>query len=175
MKKILGAVVAAAVILAGGTALAGLLPELAVLESFVGKTFEGEFTDAASGTKMRDVQTWEVILGGKAIRTMHSLNDGVYGGETIIYWDPKAETLAYFYVTTGGFVTRGTMVAEEGVFTATEFVEGDASGITEVRSTSTVKPDGAMHLSSEYKQNGEWVPGHEITYVENPDAEVVFE
>lgn len=175
MRKILGVAACAAVLLAAGSALAGLIPELAALEPFVGKTYEGTFTDAASGTKMTDVQAWEAILGGKAVRTMHSLNDGAYGGETIIYWDSQEQTLAYFYVTTGGFVTRGTMVAEDGGFTAIEYVEGNADGITEVRSTSTVKPDGSMHLSSEYKQNGAWVPGHEITYVENPEAEVVFE
>lgn len=38
-----------------------------------------------------------------------------------------------------------------------------------------VLPDGGMHLTSEYRQNGERVPGHEITCTENPEAEVVFE
>jgi len=175
MKKIIGVLVCAIALLGAGAALAELIPELAVLEPFVGKTYEGRFTDAASGRELTDVQTWEVILGGKAIRTMHSLNDGEYGGESVVYWDTKAETLAYFYVTTGGFVTRGTMEAKDGEFTATEFVEGDADGVTEVRSTSRVNEDGSMHLSSEYKQNGEWVPGHEIAYVENPDAKVVFQ
>lgn len=175
MKKFTGAVICAVVIFVAGAASAGLMPELAVMEPFVGKTYEGTFTDAASGRQMTDVQTWEAILGGKAVRTTHSLNDGEYGGETVIYWDPKAETLAYFYVTTGGFVTRGTMVAEGDSFTALESVEGDAGGITEVRSTSVIDPDGGMRLSSEYKRNGEWVPGHEIIYVENPEAEVVFE
>jgi hypothetical protein len=154
--------------------LAGLAPELAPLEPFVGKTYVGQFTDTASGQELTDVQSWEAILGGKAIRTVHSLNDGAYGGETIIWWDAKAGTLAYFYVTTAGFVTRGTMEASEGVFTAHEAVEGSADGITEVKSTSRVLADGSMLLASEYLKDGAWVPGHEISYTENSDAEVKF-
>lgn len=166
-------------LLLAASALAGpmpeLMPELAVFEPFVGKTYVGEFTDANSGKKATDVQSWEIILGGKAIRTMHSLNDGEYGGETIIYWDPKAQEVAYFYVTTGGFITRGTMEVAEGEFTAIEFVEGEAGGVTEVRSTSRVLEEGGMHLTSEFRKDGEWQPGFETRYVENPEAEVVFE
>ena len=157
-----------------GPALAGLAPELAMFEPFVGRTYVGTFTDSATGQELTDVQSWEVILGGKAVRVMHSLNDGVYGGETIVYWDTGAEALAYFYVTTAGFITRGTMEGTEGVFTAHEYVEGSAEGITEVKSTSRVREDGGMETTSEYLKDGEWVPGHEISYTEDPGAEVVF-
>jgi hypothetical protein len=34
--------------------------------------------------------------------------------------------------------------------------------------------DGRVHLKSEFLQDGEWVPGHVIYYVEAPDAKVVF-
>ena len=71
--------------------------------------------------------------------------------------------------------TTDNVNGERGAFTLHEFTIPDASGITEVKSSSRVGEDGRMHLSSEYKQNGEWVPGHEIIYVENPDAEVVFQ
>ena len=64
--------------------------------------------------------------GGKAIRVVHSLNEGEYGGET------------------------------------------------KVHSSSRVLEDGRVHLKSEFFKEGEWVPGHEIYYVEAPDAKVVF-
>ena len=156
-------------------ALAGLDTNLKDLAPYVGKTFQGTFTDAASGKEAVDVQVWEEILGGKAVRITHSLNRGEYGGETIIFWDGKTEAVTFYYFTTAGFFTHGTMKLEDGVFTALEKVEGGVGGITEVRSSSTRLADGRLHMKSEYLQNGAWVPGHEIYYVEAPDAELVFE
>ena len=53
-------------------------------------------------------------------------------------------------------------------------VTGNANGITEVRSVSTLQEDGSMLGESEYLKNGTWVPGHRILYREDPDATVVF-
>jgi hypothetical protein len=114
------------------------------------------------------------MLGGAAIRVAHSLNDGEYAGETILMWDGEAERVIYFYFTTAGFYTTGTMALDDGIYTAHEMVSGDASGVTEVRSSAVMLPDGRMHTLSEYLQNGEWVPGREAYYVEDPDAEVRF-
>ena len=47
-------------------------------------------------------------------------------------------------------------------------------GITEVKAVTELQPDGRLHVKSEYLKNGEWVPGHEISYEVAPDAEVVF-
>jgi hypothetical protein len=157
-----------------GPAMAGLDEHLQDLAPYVGKTYRGEFTDAASGRKAVDVQVWEETLGGKALRVTHSLNEGEYGGETIIFWDGKLEKVAFYYFTTAGFYTHGTMQLEGDVFTAVEMVEGDSNGITEVRSSSTLLDDGRLHLKSQYLQDGQWVPGHEIFYAEAPDAELVF-
>lgn len=155
--------------------LAGLDEHLQVLDPYIGKTFEGQFTDAASGRTMIDVQKWESTLGGKAVRTVHSLNEGEYGGETIIFWDPAAEALTFYYFTTAGFFTHGTLTAGDGEFTAHETVEGQTGGISEVRSTSRLLEDGRIQMTSEFLKDGAWVPGHEILYVENPEAKVVFE
>ncbi len=160
--------------LAVGPAAADLDENLKELEQYVGRTFQGEFTDAASGRTSVDVQRWEETLGGKAIRVTHSLNEGEYGGETIIFWDGKLESVAFYYFTTAGFFTHGTMTLQDGIYTAAEKVEGGTEGITEVRSTSRVLEDGRLHMASEYLQNDQWVPGHEIFYVEAPDAKVVF-
>ena len=154
--------------------LAGLDEHLQDLAPYVGKTYQGEFTDKASGKKSVDVQVWEETLGGKAIRVTHSLNQGEYGGESIIFWDGKLESVSFYYFTTAGFYTHGTMQLEGGVFTAVEKVEGASEGITEVNSSSTLLDDGRLHVKSKYLQNGEWVPGHEIFYSEAPEAELVF-
>ena len=163
-----------ALILAAGAATAGLDEHLEALEPYVGKTYEGAFTDGATDASSVDVQHWEEILGGKAIRVVHSLNEGEYGGETIIFWDSKTAAVTFYYFTTAGFFTHGTMTFEEGVVTARETVEGSSDGITEVRSSSRVLTDGRLHTKSEYLKDGQWVPGHEIYYVEAPEAKVVF-
>jgi hypothetical protein len=162
------------VVFAAGAATAGLDKHLEVFEPYIGKTLEGAFVNGATGESSVDVQRWEATLGGKAIRVVHSLNEGEYGGETIIFWDNKENTVAFYYFTTADFYTHGTMTFELGVFTATEKVEGSADGITEVRSSSRMLEDGRVHLKSEFLKDGEWVPGHEIYYVEAPDAKVIF-
>jgi hypothetical protein len=149
-------------------------PHLAPLIPFCGRPWKGSFTDAASGASMVDVARWELILGGQAVRHRHSLNDGVYAGETIVVWDEARESLVYFYFTTAGFYTTGVMAVDDGAFVSEEVVEGSSEGVTKVRSTATVLPDGRLQSSSEYYKNGAWVPGHEITYVEDPEAELIM-
>lgn len=152
----------------------GLDAKLESLAPFVGKTWRGEFKNPDTGETGVDVARWERALNGKAVRVLHSLNDGVYGGETMILWDAEAESLIFFYFTTGGFYTKGTIRFENGKMISNEKVKGSAGGITEVRATSHVLPDGSMSGKSEYFKDGEWIPGHEIVYVEDPDAEVIM-
>jgi hypothetical protein len=153
---------------------ASLHPKLEALRPFLGKTFRGEFANSTPEKPVVDVSHWERALNGNAIRSLHSINDGAYGGEMIIYWDEERQTIAYYYFTTAGFHTTGTMTVENGRFTSFEKVIGSADGITEVRGTGTINDDGTMTSSSEYLKNGEWVPGHGATYHEAPDAKVVF-
>jgi len=138
------------------------------LRPFVGKTFRGEGTGTG---KMVDVQRWEWAVGGHAVRIVHALEDGSYGGETVVFWDKARNSLIYHYFTTAGFHTQGSMVASGGKYVATEKVEGHPT-ITEVRSTSTIQPDGTIATSSEYLDNGTWVQGHAFLYREAPGAVV---
>jgi hypothetical protein len=170
----LSTIVLAVALTVAGAAQADLDPKLGDLEPYVGRTYQGAFVDAATGEEAVDVQKWEAILGGKAVRVVHSLNEGEYGGETIIFWDSARSAVAYYYFTTAGFFTHGTMTFEPGAVTAHEMVDGNTDGITEVRSTSRILEDGRLHLRSEFLKDGEWVPGHEIHYTEAPQAEVVF-
>jgi hypothetical protein len=151
-----------------------LVPELEVFRPFVGTTWRGSFEGASPNARMQDVSRWERALNGRAIRILHSLNDGEYGGESIVMWDREKGTLTFHYFTTAGFWTQGTMTREEGGFASHEFVSGSSGGITEVRSVSTTLPGGRMSTRSEYLRNGQWVPGHSVTYVQDPTATVVF-
>jgi hypothetical protein len=140
----------------------------------VGKTWKGEFKSSTPEKPLFDTSRWERALNGKAVRVLHSVNDGVYGGETIITWDAKKVSLVYWYFTTAGFRTEGTMKHENGQWSAREVVVGAASGITEVKSTSKLLPDGRLHVTTEYLKDGTWGAGREVFYKETPDAKVVF-
>lgn len=164
-----------AMLLVAGPALSELDEHLEGLKPLIGKTFEGRPTDETKGQTIVDVQTWEVILGGKAVRSTHSVNEGEYGGETTAYWDPAAEAVAFYYITTAGFMTHGTITFDDGGFTTIEKAEGMTGGVTEVRGNIRIRKDGGLLINSKFLQDGEWKSGGDHVYVENPEAKVVFQ
>jgi hypothetical protein len=175
----LNCLVLASVISVSSTAWTGenepyLSQHLEPLRPFIGRTWKGTSVGSNDEAEAYDVSRWERALNGQAVRILHSLNEGQYGGETIITWDEEKKSLVYFYFTTMGFYTSGTMTFDDGTFLGHEYVSGKAGGITEVKATGKLLPDGRLHSQSEYLQNGEWVPGHQFIYVEDPTAEVVF-
>jgi hypothetical protein len=143
------------------------------LRPLLGKTWKGPFKDSKPEKPTVDIARWERALNGKAVRVLHSLNEGVYGGETIFIWDEKKQAVVYYYFTTAGFMTTGTATFKEGKVITRELVSGSASSVTEVRATSEISAD-SYHVKSEYLKNGEWVPGHEATYREDASAVVKF-
>jgi hypothetical protein len=151
-----------------------LNPHLEPLRPLLEKTWKGTFKDSKPDKPTVDLQRWERALNGQAIRILHSINDGIYGGETLLIWDEQRKTISYYYFTTDGFMTMGTFEAKDGKFTAHENVKGDANGVTEVRSTSEILPDGKFHVKAEYLKNGEWTAGHEATYEKAPGSSVIF-
>ncbi len=153
---------------------APLAKELEPFRPYLGKTWKGTGPGQKEGSTTTDISRWERALNGQAIRTLHSVNDGEYGGESLIFWDREQKSLAFYYFTTAGFYTHGTMTFDGAKCVAREAVTGNQNGITEVRSTTEMRPDGTMQTSSEYLQNGNWVPGHSFLYSEDPTAQVVF-
>lgn len=61
-------------------------PNLAPLKPFLG-SWRGEFKRSTPENPLVDTALWERALNGKAIRILHSINDGTYGGETLMTWD----------------------------------------------------------------------------------------
>jgi hypothetical protein len=151
-----------------------LHPELEGLRPLIGKTWRGEFQSSTPEKPVVDISRWERVLNGQAIRVLHSINDGEYGGETLIFWSAEKKSLAYLYVTTAGFQTSGTMTFDGARFTSIEKVSGTSGGITEVRANGEIRADGSLFIKSEYLRDGQWVPGRETIYREAPEAKVVF-
>jgi hypothetical protein len=151
-----------------------LREELRALEPFVGRTWRGRLNESTPEKPMVDVSRWERALGGMAVRNLHSVNDGEYGGETVVYWDRERQCLAFYYFTTAGFFTHGTMTIEGSRITSVEQVVGSRTGITEVRATAELLEDGRLRTQSVYVQNGKVVPGHGALYDPAPGAEVKF-
>ncbi|HYU41874.1 MAG TPA: hypothetical protein VEQ84_06960 [Vicinamibacteria bacterium] len=153
---------------------AELDPHLAPLRLLVGKTWRGIFPKSTPEKPVVDVSRFEAALNGQAVRNLHSINDGEYGGETLMVWDKEKQAIGYYYFTTAGFYTTGIIQPESDGFTSHEIVKGDANGVTAVKATSRVRPDGRLHAHTEYLKQGKWVEGRDIDYVEAPDARVKF-
>ena len=90
-----------------------LSEHLKPLQSYIGKTFKGEFADSTPVNPTYDIQYWERALNGNAIKITHSVNNGEYGGESMIMWDAKVESLVSWYFTTAGFYTQATMIIKK--------------------------------------------------------------
>lgn len=151
-----------------------LSEHLAPLAPFLGKTWRGELGKSTPEKPVVDVSRWERALNGQAVRVLHSINDGEYGGESLIVWDQGKQSLVFYYFTTAGFYTQGTARIEGGRFVSREVVAGAAEGVTEVEGLMEILPDGRLHNKARYLKDGKWEDGHEAFYWEDPAARVVF-
>lgn len=152
-----------------------LAPELELFRPYLGIVWQADMGEQ-NGKKQIDRAFWQRALNGQAIKTIHSINDGEYGGETMIFWDKTKKSLTYYYFTTAGFYTHGTMTfdAKSQQLIAEEQVENNANGITAVRSKSVLRAE-SLSLTSEYLQHGKWVSGHAAVYRPTKDGQVRFQ
>ncbi|MGA0546575.1 copper chaperone PCu(A)C [Brevundimonas sp. VNH65] len=118
---------------------------LDALRPMIGRTWRGA---AVGQAVVEDVMRWDWALGGHAVRIVHAVNGGVYGGETLIFPDKDSGGLIFHYFTTGGFHTTGTLApAGAGVFDIVETVHG-AEGVETLRSRATLGDDGVYRTRS---------------------------
>lgn len=148
--------------------------KLEALRPLLGKTWQGHFKNSTPEKPLVDTVRWERALNGKAVRVLHSVNNGSYGGESLVMWDAAKESVVYHYFTTAGFHTVGTMKVEGATWICQESVIGNTNGVTEVKSTIDLRPDGTYHSAARYFKQGEWVDGREVLYREAPEAKVIF-
>jgi hypothetical protein len=151
----------------------GLDENLKAFQPLLG-SWRGEFKSSTPEKPVIDVSLWERALNGKAVRVLHSINDGVYGGETLITWDEKTKSIVYHYFTTAGFQTKGTVKVEGKKFECHEVVTGDTEGTTEVKSTIELRDENTMQSSAKYFKNGQSEHGREVTYKRVDGAKPVF-
>jgi hypothetical protein len=138
------------------------------------KTWKGHFKNSTPEKPNFDVQKWERALNGRGIRVLHSVNNGSYGGETIIFPNPKNAALEFYYFTTAGFSTRGTIEIEGTKVITLEEVSRNDDGITKVKATTELLADGNLRVVTQQFKNGAWQEGRDMTYQESPSAEVLF-
>jgi len=144
------------------------------LKGLVGKTWRGTLSKPGAAKVQVDVQRWDEALNGQAVRILHSINDGDYGGESLVVWDKERQSLVFTYFTTADFYTTGTVTMEGGAMVTLEEVKGDADGITQVKGTTRLTPEGRMHVKTQYLKKGAWVDGRDTEYVEAKDAVVKY-
>jgi len=120
------------------------------LRPLLDKTWKGPFKSSKPDKPVVDVMRWERALNGKAVRVLHSVNDGSYGGETIYMWDEKKQAVGYHYFTTAGFMTVGTVSFKENQLITHEVVTGSSGGVTEVKGTSELLADGTFRVTTEH-------------------------
>lgn len=141
-----------------------------ILAEFPGHIFRGE-PAGDSETVLADFQQWSWTEDGEALLIRHALEDGSYGGDTIVRQSAEDGILTYIYNTNAGFSTQGKFsVSPDGTWEALEDIVGQ-SDVTKVRSRGYRRADGALISASEYLKNGEWTPGHSFVYVET-DADL---
>lgn len=122
-----------------------------------------------------DVSVWSWAVGGHALRNVHAVADGAYGGETLLWWDPEEEAYAFVYVTTGGFTTSGHLrLSDDGLLEGVEEVSGAgvAEGVDAVRTVTRRGEGGRLVVGVSYQRNGEWGPVSERIYRRSPEAEL---
>ena len=149
-------------------------PHLEPLRPWLGKTWKSEAAEPGKGNPKIDVARWERALNGRAVRILHSIDDGAYGGETIAMWDEKKGAIVYHYFTTAGYTTTGTMALKDGKMVTNEVVSGNAGGVSEVRGTAEVAADGSFRMKTEYLKDGKWQPGRDAVYRADATATVLF-
>lgn len=141
-------------------------PALVPLAPLIGETWKGTFD--VNGDAVTDISRYEWAMNKQAIRNIHTLEGGAYGGETLIW--ASGDSLQFIYVTSGGFTTSGTgHIDASGALVVEEAVDGHAE-IDRVRSTSRLNDDGTLVAVSEMRRNGTWEPSRRAVYVRAPEA-----
>ena len=152
MKNLLVAVFGLGIMIMSATVFASeksIDAKLQLFAPYLG-TWESEFTVEEGQPRVHDVSKWERALNGKAIRTLHSINKGEYGGESLIFYDNKKQSLVFYYFTTAGFYTTGTIeLLNDTSFIAYEDVTGNQNGITKVKSVSELSTE-QLKVSTSY-------------------------
>ena len=173
LKKVL-LILSISLLICKNNEINNLSEHLKPFEPYIGKTFKGEFAHSTKDKPVFDISHWERILNGMAVKITHSVNNGEFGGVSIITWDAKKNSLVSSYFTTAGFTTNAIMHFEDGKLISLEDVTGNEKGITKIKAVIEFVENGDLKNSSKYFMNNEWVDGHTIYYIQSPESKITF-
>ena len=132
--------------------------------SFIGKTYEGNFISSTKENPMVDVLSFERALNGSAIKIIHSVNDGEFGGETIIMWDSKEKSLRSWYFTSAGSLTLQDVEMKGEKFISIEDVSHNQNGITKVKTIIELIHGDKLQKRTKYLIDNLWMDGNDMIY-----------
>ena len=144
------------------------------LKPFIGNTFKGSFINSTKENPMIDVISFERTLNGRAVKVIHSVNNGEYGGETIVMWNPEKRSLQSWYFTSAGSLTIQNVQIKESTFISIEDVTGNQNGITKVKTIFEVLHGNQIQKRTKYLMNNLWKDGSEIIYKKVNDLKPEF-
>jgi hypothetical protein len=141
--------------------------DLKVFAPLVGTTWEGHFQDSLEADPAITL-SFESMLAGKAVR----LVSGGFGmtRENLHYWDPEKKQICYVALTSNGWVSTGTVVAEGTVIATVGRQAGPDGTAREVKNTWELTADGELIARGYAMVNGAWEPGHVIVFTARSPA-----
>ena len=159
-------VLAIAIISAEEHSTQTLSEHLIGFDSYVGKTFEGNFISSTKESPMVDVLSFERALNGSALKIIHSVNNGEFEGETMIIWDPKEKGLRSWYFTSAGSLTLQVVEMKGEKFISVEDVSRNQNGITKVKTIIELLHGNKLQKRTKYLMDNLWVDGNDMIYKE---------
>ena len=144
------------------------------MKPFIGNTYKGNFTNSTQENPMFDVLSFERALNGNAIKVIHSVNNGEFGGETMVMWNPEKGGLQSWYFTSAGSLTIQNVQIKKDTFISIENVERNQNGITKVKTIIEVLHGDQIKKRTKYLMNNLWKNGSEIIYNKTNDLKPMF-
>ena len=174
MKRIL-LILVPIIFISGQTKSKTFLSEhLTGLKPFIGNTYKGNFINSTKENPMTDVLSFERALNGNAVKVTHSVNNGEFGGETMIMWNPEKGGLQSWYFTSAGSLTIQNVQIKKDTFISIENVERNQNGITKVKTIIEVLHGDQIKKRTKYLMNNLWKDGSETIYKKVHDHKPVF-
>ena len=162
------------ILLVSGQKKPFLSEHLIEMKPFIGNTYKGNFINSTKENPMTDIISFERALNGNAVKVIHSVNKGEFGGETIVMWNPEKGGLQSWYFTSAGSLTIQNVQIKKDTFISIENVERNQNGITKVKTIIEVLNGTQITKRTKYLINNLWKDGSETTYNKVHDHKPVF-
>ena len=144
------------------------------MKPFIGNTYKGNFINSTKENPMVDILSFERALNGNAVKVIHSVNNGEFGGETMVMWNPEKGSLQSWYFTSAGYLTIQNVQIKKDTFISIENVERNQNGITKVKTIIEVLHGNQITKRTKYLMNNLWKDGSETIYNKVQDDKPVF-